>query len=1017
MSLSAMKSRIGLLAAPIVAAVLLSLAIAGTSIAEISAPVPVRIAHHGNFTRIVFEFPKLLAYHVKVTDGDALIDFDTNAVAAFAATKSPLVKSIREIPNSEGVLKVEIELAGGTTVKHYRLQRKVVVDVYSSAPPAKKKARPARVAAKKKSGQNAAPVKITANTSVPSPEPVSEPAPAPETAPAPSPETDSVPAQETAPKEAVQEPLKTEAAEIKTEPPVPAAAVHGDEKVDDRAPEATTEITLSFLAPSRLAVFERSSVLWVVSDFTASTATPPVITGPMAEFVAPPKTLRFEGGTAYRYTFPKKFYPRVEKQNLTWKISLLPEPYEPPPPVEIKVEFDPTSRKAKLILPLKEAGNALSFEDPDVGDALYVVPTGKPDQVIRNVSYLTDFAMIPTVLGMVVRPLKDGLRVNPVHDFVSLTSPDGLTATPEGVGTPVLIGEADALSDDDNNRLFDFPNWRQGGLRMLWENRRKLQDEIVISQTPGERAGLLMKMAMLYFSNNFGQETLGVLELVLIENPDMEKNPNFIAMRGAANAMSGHFNEALQDLSYPPIQNNPEVNLWIGFAAAATEQWLMADRSFPKSNRLLLQYPDNIAIPFTIYMAESALHMGHTDTAKKLLDTINMTSEALAPQYQAAISYLRGETLSQDGKPEQAEEVWQPVANGLDRLYHAKTSLAMTRLLLQQKKISLKDAVERIDSLRFAWRGDGLEVEILHMLGALRIQNGQVLSGLQDMKQATDLADSLLNDSTPVRDEMKSVFSDLFVGGQASKLSPLEAVSIYGEFNTLLPAGLEGATATLGFADYLVSMDLLPKAAELIEDQIGIGMPEEKIISAGEKLAAVYLLDKRPQQALEALGKTERSNMTAKDREERGLLRARAQSQLNQTDAAIGTLSTMTSRNAGRLKADVLWRAQKWAAAAETIETLLPDAGRPISEEDASLVVNAAVARKLSGNVEKLKEIKEKFGAAMEETKLASTFGVVTREGGSSSLADRESMLKIAGEVDMFKGFLDAYKAGAGKGG
>ncbi|MCE9508242.1 MAG: hypothetical protein K8R48_08045 [Alphaproteobacteria bacterium] len=998
------------MAAPLVAAVLLLLGIAGTSSAEIPAPVPVRIAHHGSFTRIVFEFPKLLAYHVKATDGDALIDFDTNAVAAFGAIKSPLVKSIREIPNSEGVLKVDIEMVGGATVRHYRLQRKIVVDVYSSAPPSKKKAHPrARGAAKKKPEPSAPPVKLTVDAPVSMPVPAPEPAPAQEAPPAPEPAP--------APKEAVQEPLKTEVAEIKAEPAAPAVAAHGDEKGEDHAPEATTEISVSFLAPSRLAVFERSNVLWVVSDFTASTATPPVITGPMAEFIAPPKALRFEGGTAYRYTFPKKFYPRVEKQNLTWKISLLPEAYEPPPPAEIKAEFDPTSRKAKLIVPLREAGNTIAFEDPDVGDTLYVVPTGKPDQVIRNVSHLTDFTMIPGILGMVVRPLKDGLRVNPVHDFVSLTSPDGLTATPEGVGTPVLIGEADAASDDDNNRLFDFPNWRQGGLLMLRENRRKLQDEIAVAPTPGERAGLLMKMAMLYFSNNFGQEALGVLDLVLTENPEMEKNPNFIAIRGAANAMSGHFNEALQDLSYPPIQSNPEVNLWIGYAAAATEQWLMADRSFPKSNRLLLQYPDNIAIPFTIYMAESALHLGHTDTAKKLLDTINMTSDALAPQYQAAISYLRGEALAQDGKPEQAEEVWGPVANGLDRLYHAKTSLAMTRLLLQQKKISLKDAVERIDSLRFAWRGDGLEVEILRMLGALRVQNGQVLSGLQDMKQAAELADSMLNDSTPIRDEMKSVFSDLFVGGQAGKISLLEAVSIYGEFSTLLPAGPEGTTATLGFADYLVSMDLLPKAAELIENQISVGMPEDKIISAGEKLAAVYLLDKRPVQALEALGKTERSNMTDKDREERGLLRARAQSQLNQTDAAISTLSTMTSRNAGRLKADVLWRAQKWGAAAETIEALLPDAGRPISEEDASLVVNAAVAWKLSGNIAKLKEIKEKYSADMEATKMASTFGVVTREGGSSSLADRESMLKIAGEVDMFKGFLDAYKAGAGKGG
>jgi tetratricopeptide (TPR) repeat protein len=732
----------------------------------------------------------------------------------------------------------------------------------------------------------------------------------------------------------------------------------------------------------------------------------------MAAFITPPKVLRFDGGTAYRYTFPKKFYPHVEKESLTWTISLRSEPYAPPPPADLKVEFDPTSHKAKMIIPFKDAGKTIALEDPDIGDTLYVVPTNRTGQAVQNMPRLTDIALVPAIMGLVVRPLKDGLQANLVKDSVVITSADGLTVTPAGVGSPVLIGEADAASDNDNNRLFDFPNWRQGGVRNLLENRRAIQDKIVEAKTPDERASLLMKMAILYFANNFGQEALGFLSLVQKENPEMEKSPDYIAIRGAANAMSGHFKEALQDFSYPPIQNLPEINLWTGYAAAATEQWHMANRSFPSSNRLLLQYPDNIAIPFTIYMAESALRLGHADTAKKLLDTINMSSEALNPQYLAAIGYLRGESLSQAGKLDQAIEAWQPVVKGLDRLYHTKASLTLTRLLLQQKKITLKDAIERIDSLRFAWRGDGLEVETLRMLGELKVQDGQYLSGLHDMKDAADLSDNILDDSMPIRDEMKSVFADLFVNGQASKVSPLEAVAVYGEFNNLLPAGPAGVTASLGFAEYLIRMDLLDKAEDLIEAQIKIGLPEAKVSETGEKLAAVYLLDKHPQQALDALQKTERAPVS----EERSLLKARAQSELNQTDAALATLAPMTSKNATRLKADVLWRAQKWDQAAVTIESLLPAAGTALDPESASLVINAAVAWKLAGNTVKLQEIKTKYDTTMAATKLASTFDVVTRDGGASDLADHASMLKIAGEVDMFKGFLDSYKAAAGKG-
>jgi len=975
--------------------------------------VPVTIGNHADFSRIVFAFPKLIAYHVTSTESNVRLDFDTTARAVFSGKKSALVKTIKPVPNGDGLLKVEIALTEGATVKSYRLYRKIVVDVHPSGAMPKP---PAPKAAEKKAETPPPPPAIAAPKAV---EIVKEAAPTPlTTAPPPAAEitADQL-------KAAIAHPeTLAPAAPSKGATAPPLASIvdtSADAAEDDDERDNPTKIYLSFLAPSRLAAFERSStstVLWIVTDQTTVTAALPVVTGTMAKFIAPPKTLKFNGGVAYRFVLPKKLYPHIKKQNLSWKMLLLSAPPEPAPPADIKVAYDPASRQGKMIVPLNGAGGALTFEDPDIGDTLYVIPTDKPDQAVQDVVRLADFAIVPAMLGMVVRPLRDNIKATPVRDFVFLTSPDGLIITPEGVGTPVLIGEADAAADNDNNRLFDFPNWRQGGFRMLGDNKQKLQDAIVAAKSPDERTGLLMKMAMLYFSNNFGPETLGILDLVLSENPDMDKNPDFIAIRGAANAMSGRFKEAFQYLSYPPIQQHPEVNLWIGFAAAATEQWHMADRSFPKSNRLLLQYPDNIAIPFTIYMAESALHIGRTDTAKKLLDTINLTSDAMDPQYRAAIAYLRGETFSQEGKPDKAAELWQPVANGLDRLYHTKAMLALTGLLLQQKKIPLKEAIDRIDSLRFAWRGDGLEIEVLRRLGALKVQNNQVLSGLEDMKQAADLSDSILDDSIHIRDEMRRIFSDLYVGNQASKIPPLEAVSVFNEFGALLPPGPEGVTATLDFVNYLIHIDLLDTAASIIEEQIKIGLPQEKLAGIGTRLAAVYLLDGKPLPALEALKKTETSGLPTKAAEERSLLQARAQSQLRQTAAAISTLSVLNSKNARRLKADVLWRAEDWNAAASAIESVLSDAGSPLGDEDAQLVVNAAVAWKLAGNRDKLKELKTKYETVMATTKLASTFGVVTRDGGISTLADRDSLIKIAGEVDMFRGFLDTYKAGAGKG-
>lgn len=1026
-----------------------------------AAPLLIKTGNHGNFARAVFNCPQSLTYHITL-EGDVLhIILDTKFAAKVMAAKTPLIKKITAAPQDDGTLKVDIAVAAGATYKDSRLHNKIIVDIYAAAPP-KKTAPPV---AKNPAPASGGPIALI---------PAKPAASAPKAAAVPVVPVDTSPV--LSDPEAIADarlPGKPEAAmpawnlsitkpdggaPVEQKPPQPASPPPVD---DDR----TATITLSSLSPMRLAVFERFGALWIVTDATNTEDTRLTITGAMADFIAPPKVLKFKQGTAYRYTFPKKFYPRVTKERLSWDIELLPNP---PPvsaaflPAELRVQFDKKTKQAMLVSYLKGAGDPIAFEDPEIGDVLYVVPTRKPDQAVQDARHMTDLETIPALTGMVIRPLKDGLSVQHImltadgdiakekeevkktsagvgqplnfkeevkvdvaqsqnnrsqNDVVVVTAPFGLSVTPEGGGVITLIGAPDEASDNDNNRLFDFPNWRRGGIKELQKNRQELQEKIAAADTPEARAGLLMDLAKLFFANNFGQEALGVLDLVLVENPEMEKNPSFIALRGAANAMSGHFKDALQDLSFPAIQQHPEVSLWVGFAAAATEQWHMADRSFPKSNRLLLQYPDNIAIPFTIYMAESELHLGHTDMANKLLDSINKNSDALDPQYKAAIGYLRGVAFSQMGQPEKAAALWQPVADGLDRLYHTKASLSLTRLQLQQKKITLKQAIDQVDSLRFAWRGDGLEVNILHTLGALKVQDGQILSGLEDMKQAADLSDSLGDDSTSIRDDMKRIFTDLFLSDPGSKVKPLEIVSVYNEFSNLIPPGPEATTAALNFTDSLISMDLLGKAAALMEDQLKSGnLPEDKSAALGVKLTAVYLLDSKPKQALAALLETEKSGLSPRIQEERKLLRARAQSQLGQTTEAIATLSTLNSKNAQRLKADVLWRAQKWGDAATAIEALLPDLTKPLTEEDASYVVNAAVAWKLAGNMDKLKEIKTKYDSPMAATKLAPTFDVVTRDGGSSTLGDRETMLKIAGEVDMFKGFLENYKAGLGSG-
>ncbi|TAL30289.1 MAG: hypothetical protein EPN97_12765 [Alphaproteobacteria bacterium] len=1052
--LSRLKNMAGRLPPLLCIAAMLMLCAAPTAAAEDAptaqpvapaAPVTLRVGEHTEYTRLVFDFTRLTAYTAERSGQSITLLFETSSAIALPADKFHLITSMTASrPDSDSVALV-INMVEGASARDYRLKNKIVVDVYAQA---KKTAHPKVAEATPQPAPPAPAVKppepkkedkpVTATgpipltlPSVPPPAPAAASAPPPAAAAASTPASPPAPAQPPATAAAVPAPAVIKLAEpagppIPPAPAVPAAiaaAAAIPSIIMDKAPvapveaavlpEEPTKISISTVEPARLAVFSRFDVLWIVLDSEAAGAVLPGASGPEAGLLGTPQVVGFKGGTAYRYTLPPKRYLSIEKKSLTWNVYISTSQRQTPANTLVHVDYDESKKIAKLMTELEDASNPLEIQDPASGDTLYVLATTGQGARIDQAQRFPDVEILPAAIGMAIRPLADDIRVNRIENFVMITAPDGIQATPGAIRC------YDCDKDDgEATRLFNFPAWRMGGIPKLYRNRRLLEDKIASAAKPEERQELLMKLALLYFANNFGQETLGVLSLIEQENEDMAKNPNFIALRGAASAMAGHYQDALKDLSHPLLQKHPEVNLWIGYAAAGSEQWRMANSSFPSSNRLLLQYPDNISVPFTIYMAESALRLGRTDSANALLSSLDSMSADLDRHYVAAIQYLKGEAARQAGKNEEAIRLWQPVAFGLDRLYHTKASLALANLRLQDKKITLKQAIDVVDSLRFAWRGDGLEVQILQNLGDLKVRNRQYLSGLEDMNTAAALADDMLDDSQPIRDEMRQVFSEVFVGGKAKDMPPLEAVSLYTEFKPLMPEGADGSTATLNFADSLISIDLLDKAEKLLEEQIKSSyLSAEKTFSVGAKLAAIYLLDNAPDKALTALQNTAGNAGSDALKTERELLKARALSQLNRTDDAIAVLSEIGSKEAKHLKADVLWRARKWGEAAQAIEDLLPPPEKGLSDDDAQMVVNAAVAWKLEKKADRLQQLKVRYGASMAAittSKIGDTFGTITRSTGGSSLADRDTLLKITGEVDMFKGFLENYKAGKG---
>lgn len=1028
-----------------------------------TANLSVRVGAHDAYDRLVFDWDKMVAYTAK-RDGDVLtLTFESGVNGAANLPSVSKIKNINAIKfksQTDDQTVVEVVLAADAQFKDFRLIRRVIIDAFGGST-AKAPDVPVKVpdvtppnqdAVKKPPVPEAPPVDLTKPLQSPPEEPAEKVVEI-----APKPFDNAGPDVEAVPLEDIQEQDVTTAAEDPEADRILQAIEQATDQATDKAadktvdpdgvenktdakqvedirkdigdnltdqvlidsapkpaadvPDQPTIITVSTIEPTPLAVFTRFDYLWIVVGSKLGTIEPESF-GPLSDKLGNPDAYELDDGIAYRFNRPDGAYTQIRKDKLSWQVYLThvkPSDFASNQP---EPEYAEDGITARLVTPLLRPGKIYTLNDPVVGDELVVVPTLSPSQNITKAFVSSDIVVYPSSLGFVAAPRRGDLLFNLGRDEVIVSAPNGLNVSSSEARFAQIDPFAD-VDNEENNRLFNLFAWRRGGIQDFPSNRLFLLDKISTIQDEDEKTDTIFQLALLYFANGFGDEALGLLEMVEQDDKDLANNLSFLAIRGAAKALAGRYEEAIDDLGTAALQDQPEAELWRGYAAAAHEEWRLAERLFPKDTILLNGYPEKLAIPMTLYMAESALRSGDPARAAKLLEILEGYEDTLPVRHHAARLYLQGEMFRQNNQPEKALEQWNKAILYRDRLYQTKARLAKTLLEWQTDVKTPAEALDTLEHMRFAWRDDALETQILHSIGLLRVINGRYYDGLMQLKDAVRLAEARREDTEPLTKDMLRIFKNLFVDGKVSEIPPLEAVSIFSEFQELMPSGEDGTTAAINFSDSLVDMDLLQRAAQTLEGLLDKNAVEGvEVTRVGARLASIYLLDNRPNDAISILQRSGRSNTPAALEEERQLLRARALSQLDMVDEAVRALDGMNTRNAVRLRADIFWRAGQWENAAATLMRLIPPpTAKALSPEEAGYILNVAVALKLANEKPALEKLRDNYIGLMRETALANSFALVTRSAGRTTLSDRDTMLSIAGEVDIFKGFLDNYRA------
>ncbi|MDX2145852.1 MAG: tetratricopeptide repeat protein [Rhodospirillaceae bacterium] len=954
-------------------------------------PVPVRTGTHPDYFRMVFDWPSRTTFRVNRTGDRAEIVFDAAAPIDAAALRSRLPAANRDISVTveNGKSVVSIPIGPNTELRNSTNGNSIVVDLVAKAEPVAPRGSttpPAAQVLAAKETERAAPT-LGRNPLTPTQPAVAQPG--------------AANANQRAPSEAARAltDVPTEQAAVDAQGRRVTRAAAENREVDPlSARPAEISLTIPFDEPAAAAVFRRADYLWVVFDRYRQ-----VDVAAMAKSAAPYITLveqlPYRTNTIIRMVTQPDINPSLRRDGLNWILDFRSLPMRPTRTLEVQPQLD--RPEPNLFVPVTEAGRTVAFDDPEVGDYFIVIPVIPLGYGVYPERSFPDLDMPATAQGVVIIPKSDGVR--------ALAARLGIDIDVDG-GMALSRAAADAAGNiakqDDVNRILNIGDWQVGKPEDYVRSRQALQN-LVADEGPATKQEARLRFARFEFVNGFYPETLGILQVMQSSDVEVENTASFRALRGATNMMMRRWQEAADDFSHFSLANEEDARFWLAAARSKVQNPEAQAQTLIQTGATIRAYPQAVKIPLALIGTEAAIASGDDFGAQGFLEMIRR--EKPTPVDQAAIDYLDGKLNQKIGELRVALEQYGKAENGPSLLYNVLGLRDRMELEYQLGTLPIDQLIETYEKLRYRWRGDEIELGFLLRLSELYAEKKDYGLALRTLKLAT----SYFRDYAGVDkagEKMTGMFEELYLGGGADKLPPVQAVALFDEFRTLLPAGEKGDEMIRRLADRLVSIDLLDQAAVLLERQVQFRVTGIERSRIGARLALVHLLNREPQKAIDTLRETSVPDAPPDLLGQRRRLEARALTDLSRPEDAILLLGADTTDETKQLRAEIYWRAQDWPNAAKAIADMVPEPGAgSISDTNARLLLDWATALTLAGDERTIARMRQRYLATMSQTPYRDGFDLMTtpREGG---LLDPAAVRQQIEQAQNFRSFIVDYK-------
>lgn len=778
--------------------------------------------------------------------------------------------------------------------------------------------------------------------------------------------------------------------------PPPPATLAGPVQINEG--RDATEIKVTWSRPIRAAIVQRGETAWMVFEQAAQ-----------PDLRAARRAGRRHGAisstpttdaTAIRIALAAEMRVSARAEGGAWILRIAPDASERPS-VPVRRELGSDGR-GRLAVAFGRDGVVRTVRDAALQDSFMVGLLDGAEIGVDTQRSAPEAIVLPSAHGALISPR--------APDVVARFEGGELLITgAQRVSTPIAAEYTPKEPSLGAKSRMDFAEHQGVPKDLVFDRRAELERRAALEGS-NRGASVLSRMELAQFlvTHELAAEALGALKVATINQPQLSFDPSFRLLRGIANAMMGRTKEAEDDLAVSGLVNDPVAALWRGYVAAQSGAWEAAQRNLERGRDALSQLSRPMRARFLATLAEAGVN--NRDLAAGMAAAKAAEEEATSVIESDRARLLQGRVIRESGDARAALDVFSTLFASSDDRIAALANLEAVRARRALAEITPEDAATALDTLRFRWRGDDVELQVNQMLGALYVQMGRWRDGLDVMRAAaTRYPDHPIG--RQMRIDMGSIFESLFIDGEADTLDSVQALGLFYDFKELTPIGANGDRMVRALAGRLVRMDLLEQAAELLKYQVEQRLDGMAKAQIAADLAMVYLQDRKPEQALNAISSTRQPRMPPAMLSERRILEAKANLDLGRADIARELIERDRSPEAMRLRADIAWRERDWAVATTELRALASQiAGEgALADADRAVVLRAAIAAAMSDDSSARSALRTTFGARMAGTPDADAFELVAGDLVMDGVALRDLAQRIA-QTDLLDRFMQGLR-------